>query len=74
MQYAELVELMSKFDAQRLTLVVHPNDEPWVREAVRQIGDESLRTAGQLILAPNVLANLMVEPGQILVMPPKEAN
>ena len=71
MQYEELVDLMSRLDASRLTLAVHPDDFADVREAVRQIGDEGL-LKGQPILAPNIIENVLVEPGQILIMQPKE--
>ena len=73
MQYEELVELMSRLDARRLTLSVHPDDFVEVREAVRQIGDEALRR-GSLILAPRIVESVLVEPGQILIMQPREES
>lgn len=71
MNYQALVNLMTKLDAQRLTLVVHPDDFVNVRESVRQIGTEGL-LRGQPILAPKIVENVMVEPGQILIMQPQE--
>lgn len=71
MQYQELVELMSRLDAQRLTLTVHPDDQADIAEAIRRIGDEAL-AKGTIILAPNIVVSDLVKPGQILIWHPKK--
>lgn len=75
MQYQDLVDAMAKIEAQRLTLVVHPEDEEKVQAAVRRIVDESWGQ-GQPILAPRITVDKLdlVEPGRVLIMAPKERD
>lgn len=71
MRYEDLVDMMTKLDAQRITLVVHPDDEAEIQEAVRQIGDMELQE-GRMLLAPKIMPHPYAPPGQILIMHPKE--